>query len=1252
MRRRFLSSSIVLLLASVNGSSQGFVTPRRHAKPQPKQEQEQRPQKNQQISIQDESGGAKDFPANEALSTTLPFSVIQDKPANERQNATFSGARLFFNNAENVLNNDTFSPFAVRREALKPEANLSVWKRLLVHLKGLNFLRFGLLKLDSKEAEQNRIHSRERFLGSLEAPIPRNTVPLKDLQTGSQPGSQKEYTDTYSVAGLPSDSHLIARAAPGVQPTQVQEVTIQPEPVAAGVEPVVGSVSETVTVTNVASSLNPPTSQNSSNYEPKKLKDLPTLEPIEKFSLLTPGVTAPSTDGLNRPQSGLKREFDFRLFMNGGRALSTTHMLNGVENNGIDGQPTIVIHNPDAIETLTVITTRSSGDVGLSGASSINLQTRTGTNFYHGSIFDYYLNRGLGAFSTLERGGGLDQKPIYKNSLYGATFGGPISRDRYFFFGSFQGEVENAQRFFDSTSAYQTPTLEGLETLSRSFANSSTVTDLLARSPLKQSFGAAQINRTFDRNIQGNKIEFGEVTRLLPSSTKGYEANGRFDANLTLRDTLEAEYWFNKRNATNSIGRLVAGFAGDAGTNAHMASFRWTRNLSPSSVNEATFAFNRSSHSFTSNAGATGAKPGVHIGIFGLSYGDNPLLPSNHNSMLFELSDTLSRAQGRHNLKLGGQVKRRLTNFNELNGVRGQYNFASFDDFVLNHPLTIAVAAGDARSHFIETHQHYFIDDAWRVKSNFTLSLGLSYENATQPINSLADKLLKRESSATTALFDSTLPLEWRTIPKVNGDHNNLAPRFGFAYTPRFQIFGWNPFGFDKTVIRGGASISYDQTSYRPLADVAKSSPNVLLAVIAPEEVPSLPRFPELPDAALLLSRFNKDATKFSRAELAEDFRSPYSTSWHLTTTRDFDNKVIFEMGYAGARGIGLTRLLDAGAFNGDSANPNYSSSRLYTSTGRSTFHALQAKIDVRVIDTLVLGASYSLSKLIDDVPDTGTALSGINQAQTFGSIQSFAQNPLDVSRGERGLSNLDRRHSFTGHFLWTLPRLRGRSGFLAKLTEGWQASGIVELGSGTPYTAMQYFGPSASSTALYSSMFADRFGSLRPFTGNPLAATDSVAFSNSANQFYRFFVNADGTPFASSTGFILANRRSFYAGELSEARFIYNDYAVEQAARLLGLSADAFGKTYAAGRAFGDEGRNTLISPNLANIDFAMLKTTKLSEKVSLQFRAEAYNLFNHANRAKPNFYLENAGGRGFADLGEVDASPRRIRLALKLIF
>ncbi|MBI3652115.1 MAG: carboxypeptidase regulatory-like domain-containing protein [Acidobacteria bacterium] len=1086
------------------------------------------------------------------------------------------------------------------------------------------------------------------------AVIANATITIKDQNTGATRMAQTDANGNYSVAGLPPGEYSIAVAAPGFTTTQLQNVTVQPGQVTAtGVEMSVATVTEVVLVTSVASALNASTAQLATTIEPKKVKDLPLLEPLERFALLAPGVKT-SSEGLNRPQTGFTHEFDFRFFINGGRPLSTTHTLNQVDNNGLDGQPTIALRNAEAIESLFVATTRSSGEVAMSGASSINIQTRSGSNYFHGSLFDYYLHRGLGALSPLERRNGLTAKPKDKDSLYGATFGGPIQRDRFFFFGSFQGESERANRFFDSTSAYQTPTLAGLEKLGRLFPDSPTVADLLKRSPLQQTVSPAHISRTFQRMIQGVPIEFGEITRLLPAATTGYEANARFDANLTLRDILQAEYWFSKRQTRNSTGRLVAGFTADANNDGHLGLIRWSRNISPISINEATFVFNRSSLSFRASDNPYEAKSSVNIGLFGLAYGNSPRLPAHYNSSVFEFADTFTRAEGPHNIKWGGQVKRRLTTFNELSGERGQYNFFNFDDFVLNQAFTLTVAAGEARTPFTETHQHYFADDSWRVKSNLTLSYGLSYENSTPPLNALAEKIRKREASATTALFAVSQPLSSRTLAKVAGDNNNFAPRFGFAYTPRFQVFGFNPFGFDKTVIRGGVSMAYDATAYRPLADVARSSPNIFLAVINPAAYPGLPRFPDLPDAATLRTLARSDAAQFSKVALTADFRNAYSLNWHLSATRDFDSKALWELNYVGSRGIGLTRLLDGSATNRQSPDAKlFATSRLYASTGRSIYHALQTRLNVQVIDTLTAGLAYTLSKLTDDVPDYAMAnISGIQQTPNLNGVQSFAQNPVDLSGGEHALSNLDRRHSLNGFFLYSFPRVRGRSGFWAKLTEGWQASGILEISSGAPYTAVQYFGQSLPSAATFSAMFAEGFGNVRPFTGNLAAPTDTVAFSNAANQYYRFFVNADGTPFVSATGFIIANRSAYHAGDWREARFVYNDYAVEQAARRLGLSPMAFGQTFAAGRAFGNEGRNRLFSPKLANLDFALLKTTKLSEKVSLQFRAEAFNLFNHPNRARPNFILENAGGRGFADDGEVDASPRRLRLALKLIF
>jgi hypothetical protein len=636
-------------------------------------------------------------------------------------------------------------------------------------------------------------------------------------------------------------------------------------------------------------------------------------------------------------------------------------------------------------------------------------------------------------------------------------------------------------------------------------------------------------------------------------------------------------------------------------------------------------------------------------------YGDSPLLPASQSSTLLRASELLTHIAGRHNVKLGGQARRRAASFDYLPGGGAQYNFVSFEDFVEGRPASLTLAAGDARSRFTETHLHAFVDDSWRVWSNLTLSFGISYENAANPINDLAERMRRRESDPSTALFDTSVPLEARTVARVGRDNNNFAPRFGFAYTPHFRLFGWNVFGYDKTVIRGGASIAYDQTAYRPLAEVAASAPNILLGVITPESG-ALPAFPAVPGAGDLNSLFGRDPRRMARTELARDSRTPMSVAWHLAASRDFDDKFVLEVGYAGTRGSRLIRAVDGNPFATlESDLGSTGPLRVYETSGRSVYHSLQASADLRLTDHLTGGLTYTLSKLIDDVPEhAGCAGGGFASPASLVTprLQLFAQNPFDNSRGERALSSIDRRHQLTGHFVYSLPLRRDQSGVMGRLLGGWQASGIVSLASGAAFTPLQQLGYYAGSQALFASAFSDRAGAIRPFNGNPAAPTDAVAFSNAANQFFRFFLAPDGVPITSPTGFILADRSGFRAGAINEARFVYNDFAVEQAARAMGLSPDAFGQTYAAGRPFGDVGRNTLIGPGLANVDFALVKMTKLSEKVSLQFRSEFFNLFNHPSRRAPSFILENAGGFGFADPGEADAAPRHVRLALKLIF
>ena len=421
------------------------------------------------------------------------------------------------------------------------------------------------------------------------------TVTIKDEKTGAARTVTTDSTGSYSVAGLPPGSYTVEVNAPGFKNTQVQNVVVQPGQVAAtGVTLSPGGVSESVTVTGVAPALiNSTSSQIKSNIESRKIRELPNLAPVNSLARLAPGTSSDQPDSVTRQATGVDESGEGRLRFNGNRAQSNSYLLNGMDNSDINGRPVILINNFDSIDSLFIMMTRGTGDISLTGASSVSLLTRSGTNDFHGTVYDYHLNRRLGALSPLERRAGLEREPLFKETLYGGTFGGPIRRDRLFFFGSFQGEHLTSDRFIDSTASLLTPTARGLSELARAFPDSTTVADLILRGPLARSLGGPQIQRSFSIPVLGMPVEFGEVTRVIPSKARGYESGGRLDYNVTNRDRLQFDYWYTSRNETNSIGRLAAGYVGETNNRSQLGGVQRNRMLSPRTSNELGIGFTR-----------------------------------------------------------------------------------------------------------------------------------------------------------------------------------------------------------------------------------------------------------------------------------------------------------------------------------------------------------------------------------------------------------------------------------------------------------------------------------------------------------------------------------------------------------------------------------------------------------------------------------------------------------------------------------
>ncbi|HEU4391398.1 MAG TPA: carboxypeptidase regulatory-like domain-containing protein, partial [Blastocatellia bacterium] len=364
------------------------------------------------------------------------------------------------------------------------------------------------------------------------AVVPDAAVTIVDQNTGMRRELTTDSSGNFSIAGLPPGKYSVQVAATGFKTARITDVSVQPgQTQLGGVHLEVANVSEAVTVTGSAPIVSTDSAHSSIVIESRSVEDLPNLDPAHSLTRLIPGAFFGATPRGSQPaEMGRRPEFDIAIGAAHPRSIS--HTLDGQENADLDGRPAISVDNLEAVEMLHVLTTRATGDVSLTGAAAINLVTPAGSNQFHGSAFDYYLNRGLGALSPIERRNGIDEPPTFKNTMYGGVLGGPIRRDRAFFFASLLGETQISRPFVDSTASFIVPTESTLARLMKNYPESQPVLDIFKRGPLA-TVGPTRITRSFSLPVFGAPMEFGEVGRSVAGSAEGYEVGSRFSLNAT-----------------------------------------------------------------------------------------------------------------------------------------------------------------------------------------------------------------------------------------------------------------------------------------------------------------------------------------------------------------------------------------------------------------------------------------------------------------------------------------------------------------------------------------------------------------------------------------------------------------------------------------------------------------------------------------------------------------------------------------------
>lgn len=907
-----------------------------------------------------------------------------------------------------------------------------------------------------------------------------------------------------------------------------------------------------------------------------------------ELSLLVPGAVPPAQGSAGSVRG------DFAFSVNGAREDANNFLLDGVYNidpklNTFGVRPSV-----DAIREFEMLTSTYDASFGRNPGAQVNVVLKSGTNDFHGSLFEFHRNAALDARNFFAPAN--EPKPKYIRNQFGGAIGGPIVRDRTFFFADYEG----------TRSREGITRLTNVPTAEERIGNFSHSVFGVPTNPFTgQPFDGGSIPSFFIHPV-GRAIAaaYPLPNRNVPfqnfvSSPTQRDDNDSFDVRvdhrLTDRADLAVRYSFGDRDLfepfTGPSFSAVPGFGNFVKRRSQNVMAALTLVPTATLVNETRLAFSRVGASVNQEASILNSEVGLptvsprerdlglsFITITGYSpLGDEGNNPQSSVTNVYQLIDNVSYIRGNHMFKFGGDI--RFTQQNAFRDVesRGRLQFSPFfqltgnalADMLLGFPLLTSVAHVDNPQQIRTESYNVFINDNWRMNAHFTLMAGLRYEYNSPPVDA--------QDRAT--VFDlatrQIVPVGTNGVPRsgFDPDRNNFAPRVGFAWSVR-----------NTTALRGGYGVYYDQSPLAPAESLYFNSPffdnNIFfslpgLPLTLSNPFPSFFPFP-LPDSALAIQR---------------DLRTGYMQHWNFNIEQELGGRNLLEVAYVGSKGTKLLtardinqpqpQLLPPGLPFVPRPDPRFDDIDLLESRGNSNYNALQVRFQQRLFHGLTSLTSYTWSKSIDDASNFFSSAGDPN----------FPQNSYNVA-AERGRSNFDVRHRLSVSYSYALPFGKGRqhladNGWVSTVLTGWEANGIVTLQSGRPFTV-----------ALLSEL--DNSGTGRSILG--FGANDRP--------------NVVGNP------------------EISNPT----------PERWFNTAAFAFPPP----GTFGNAGRNILDGPGFQNVNASLVKNTAFTERVNLQFRAEVFNLFNHPNFNLPDNFL------GSPTFGRISSArdPRHIQFGLKLLF
>jgi hypothetical protein len=1056
------------------------------------------------------------------------------------------------------------------------------------------------------------------------AAIPNSALILTNEKTGVQTKTLADANGFYQFLNLDPSVYSISSSAPGFRVAEVKALTVLvDQTVSLDLRLEVGQISETVQVTSSAEVLQTENGATGTNITSRQVSNLPLVNRrFNDLALLTPGVTFSAAG----TQAG-------SFAAAGTRAQSTNWQLDGV--NGIDPNvngPTQSYRIAEAIQEFSVLTSAYSAEFGRASGAEVNVVTKSGSNQFHGSLFEFARNDAFQAnsFFTNKLNG---KKNLLRHNQYGGTVGGPIKKDKTFFFYSYER--------YDETAS--TPTTAIVPTA----AQRASILDPVARN-LVGYYPLPTITTAADGSINyvGN----------VPSITKDNTHLIRIDHNFSDRDRLSGRY-INYFGNTFSGGPLPTTGGTYNVPNQQNAMLSEVHTFSPTFISELRLGFSRNKTNITTQDSSLNAAtvltgvPGVvdsninskDAGLPTITFADgyaqlgsNSNYPQGRRSNTYEIyfnnTKTLS---GRLNQTLKfGYYGRREETWRFLDGSnRGVLSFNTFDDLAgtcsgcdgTSQIYSSSFNSGDTLGHWYRYPHAFYVQDDIKLRPNLTINVGLRYEipsvlsekrnKGTNFVEGVGPVLLGTNevlgidpNKVGPSAFTYTPGPVTLSNAGVRPDYSNLSPTFGFAYSPQGD-YGW--FGKGKTVIRGGFRIGYDdlfnnipinQTSNAPFSLITTQTAGVTQPglfgwnLAFNQNVPLLARTTQAPGAPAV------GLVSFEGEDL--NARSAYAENFNFTVQQQITSTSSIEISYIGTEGHRLGVYLDANqpqvivnnpAVRG-SQTPNeqlfpyssWASAQIGKFVGNSTYNGLVISGKWQLTDRLSMAGSYTWSHGIDNTSSF--------MGNTLGTSLPADSRNLALDRGN---SANDQRHRFFHTFVYQLPIGKGQRffsnmpGWANAIAGGWSISGITNLATGQPFTIL---------------------------------ANPSIDYSG-FNQFV-------DRPNIVGSGVLALDRGN-------PDHFFDKKY---------------FGKAPAG--SVGNLARNAYYGPGLIDFDTTVSKRFAIHERAAFELRGDFFNVLNHTNFALTSGNRTESSGQ-FGLLSAVSAfnggstgGPRVIQLTGRFTF